>query len=143
MVNISSEKYSLEDVKDYVKNCSHSPYIDNNLESVSVNSKDFYNGTSRDYPFCHSIKHPETGETLRPVKGYMGQNERGNDRCYYAEYADSKGNPYSYIFQFSIYDKDGNLIVPKKTIERQMFEDNQLLQQTIKKLNGNGELGEN
>lgn len=143
MINISNESYTLEDVKDYIRNCSHSTYIDDRLEAVSVTSKDFYNGVSRDYPFCHSIKHPETGETLKPVKGYMGQNERGSDRCYYAEYTDSKGNPYSYIFQFSIYDKDGNLLVAQKTIERQMFEDNKVLEQTLKQQNGNGEFGAN
>lgn len=127
MSNINKCRYSVNEVSDYLRSSSQNFYVRRDLEVVNVNSSAFNNGTSRDYPYCQSIKNPETGELLTPVRGYMGLNEQGTDRCYYAEYSDNKGNIYSYTYQFALYDDNGKQLIPQKDISRQQYEDSQSL----------------
>lgn len=128
MININECRYSVDQVMDYIRSSSDNYNVRSNLEVVDVNSTSFNNGTSIDYPYCHNIKHPETGEILTPVRGYMGLNEKRTDRCYYAEYCDSKGNIYSYHYQFAVYDADGRQMLPAKDIATQQHEDDRNLE---------------
>lgn len=69
------------------------------LVSIYVKNKDNTDGED-DYPFCSSIRHPETGKALRAVKGYCEPaNTSYSDvrLCYYAEYRDEIGNSYYYL----------------------------------------------
>lgn len=143
MVNINKCSYSLVDVKEYVSNHTNNYFIGNNIEVVDINSTGFNSGISRDYPFCHAIQHPETGEILKPVRGFMGTSENGNDRCYYAEYVTKNGEVYSYIYQFAIYDKDGVRIVPTKSIDAQQREDVETYKKKFNKTEDPGQMGEN
>lgn len=127
MLNINKCRYSVEEVTDYLRSNSKNYYVRKDLEVVDVNSSAFNNGTSRDYPFCHNIKNPDTGELLKPIRGYMGFNEQGTDRCYYAEYSDSKGTIYSYNYQFALYGDNGEQLISQKDISLQQYEDSQSL----------------
>lgn len=138
MVNIDKDSFTVGDVEEYIKLKSSNFQTNKKLEVVNVNSTSFNNGTSRDYPFCMPIKHPETGETLRPVKGYMGLNEKGDDRCYYAEYQDKKGTTYSYTFKFEEYNEDLKKFFPKKSIREQQAEDLKTLEQSLQNAGGLG-----
>lgn len=113
-------KYSISEVEDYV---SANSLNRDRLEVVKVNSSAFNNGTSRDYPFWSNINHPETGELLKATKGYMGVDANGQDRCYYAEYEDLKGNSYCYVYHFPIYNKAGEMLCQRKSIEQQQRDD--------------------
>ena len=135
MVNIDRTSYLVSEVEEYIEMNTNSPYAKRKLEVVNVNSTSFNNGTGRDYQFGHTIKHPETGETLKPVKGYVGLNESGQDRCYYAEYQDSKGVIYSYTFKFPCFDRESKTSTPKKTISQQLSEDAKTLEEKLAKDN--------
>ena len=125
MININREKFYLSDVEDYIKKHSDNFQTNRRLEVVDVNSTAFNNGTGRDYEFCMPIKHPETGEELRPVRGYVGFSEMGTDRCYYAEFQDKKGVTYSYAYQFAEFNEITRKFMPAKSISQQMKEDNE------------------
>ena len=128
MVNINRGSFLISEVEEYIQLKSSNFFTNKKLEVVNVDSTAFNNGTSRDYPHCMPIKHPETGEILKPVRGYMGLNERGTDRCYYAEYQDSKGRAYSYIYQFAEYNLNAGKTCPKKNIAQQLSEDAKTLE---------------
>lgn len=132
MSNIDKFGYSVYDVQDYIKSNTDNFQMNKPLEVVNVNSTSFNNGTSRDYPFWQDILNPETGEKLRAVKGYVGHDELGRDRCYYAEFADKNGKTYSYTYQFAMY-KDGVKLLDTKSIKSKMAEDLKQLQENLKK----------
>jgi len=138
MVNINDTSFTVYDVQDYIKSKTNSFQMNKPLEVVNVNSLSFNNGTSRDYKHCSVIQHPETGEELRPVRGYIGFNELGSDRCYYAEFQDSKGKTYSYCFQFADYDSKTGRYYPEKSIEKQRKEDEKVLEETLANQSGMG-----
>ena len=131
MINIDRGSFSLEDVEEYIKMNSDNPFTRMKLEVVNVHSTAFNNGTGRDYQHCSVIKHPETGEDLRPIRGYIGFDESRQDRCYYAEYQDDKGRTYSYTFKFPYFDKGTRTMVPKKTISKQLSEDKKALEDKL------------
>ena len=143
MANIDKNEYSLKDVKEYVGEHTNNYFISNSIEVVNINMESFNNGTSRDYPFCHSIKHPETGETLYPVRGFVGVNEKGEDRCYYAEYRSTKGEVYSYIYRFPIYDNMGRRLIERKSVGQQQDEDLKEYATKFRKSEDPGQMGEN
>ena len=132
MVNIDRDSFTVYDVQDYIKDKTNNFQMNRPLEVVNVNSTSFNNGTGRDYPYWKDIKHPETGEILKAVKGYMGHDELGRDRCYYAEFQDSKGKTYSYSYQFAAY-RDGRQIMPTKSIKQKMAEDLKALEEKLNK----------
>lgn len=70
------------------------------------------------YEFWSNIRHPDTGETLKAVKGYCNPNNF--NECYYAEYRDDAGNPYHYLDSRYYHDPElrGN-----KSIRQQQSED--------------------
>lgn len=123
MACINKGSCSVDEVVDYIKTFSNNQNPE--LTVVKVNSAEFNNGTSVDYPHCHSINHPETGEKLFPRKGYMGMDESGrNDRCYYAEYYDNNGKSYYYSYQYPMYDVNtGREMAPRLDISKQLSKD--------------------
>ncbi|MBQ8424756.1 MAG: hypothetical protein IJX17_01890 [Clostridia bacterium] len=134
MANINNDRFLTFEVQDYIKSKTNNFQMNRPLEVVNVNSTAFNNGTGRDYKFCHDIFHPETGERLKPVKGYVGHDELGRDRCYYAEYQDVNGKTYSYAYQFAKYDeKTGEKVLSTKSIEQQMKEDLEMLKEKVAK----------
>lgn len=141
MSYIDKNKYSMSEVKDYIEK-NNKPLYMTRLVEVRVDSNAFNNGTSRDYPFCHTIKHPETGETLYPVKGYMGVNELNKDRCYYAEYMSKKGEYYSYTYKFAMVSRDYRLLAKEISIGKQRKEDDLAYDNKFNKTEEAGQMGE-
>lgn len=134
MVNIDKDKFSVFDMEDYIKENTNNFQMTRPLQVVNVHSTEFNNGTGRDYEFCHDIFHPETGEKLKPVRGYVGHDQFGNDMCFYAEFQDNKGQTYSYTYQFAKYDLEtGRKILDTKSIKAKMVEDLKILQDKLNK----------
>ena len=91
MSNIFSGSATEEEIKSFI----------GGRPLVSIYAKDKDNpNVDGDYPFWSNIKHPETGKTLRAVKGYCEPTKTsylGERLCYYAEYRDEEGKPYYYL----------------------------------------------
>ena len=91
MSNIFSGSATEEEIKSFI----------GGRPLVSIYAKDKDNpNVDGDYPFWSNIKHPETGKTLRAVKGYCEPTKTsylGERLCYYAEYRDEAGGSYYYL----------------------------------------------
>lgn len=88
MSNISRGSLSMDELKEYIS----AP-----LTTIYAKYKDNMK-VDGDYEFWENIIHPETGESLRAVKGYCDQYGSAlNRKCHYAEYQDDKGNSYYYL----------------------------------------------
>ena len=73
-----------------------------------------------DYAFSDSIRHPDTGEVLKPVKGYCTGGSSFGRPCYYAEYQGKSGTYY--YFDQTKYNKS---LQGAMTIREQIDEDKQ------------------
>lgn len=140
MINIDNGSYSLDEVESYIKSNSDNFLTNKKLEVVNVHSTNFNNGVGRDYEHCMPIKHPETGEELRPIRGYVGLDELRQDRCYYAEYQDKKGRVYSYTYKFPYFDRYAGKTIPSKTISQQLKEDLKSLEEKLANENAGMEM---
>ncbi len=70
------------------------------------------------YDYWYDIKHPDTGETLKAVKGYCNPNN--TNQCYYAEYRDEQGRSWHYLDARSYPDPE---LRGDKSIQQQISED--------------------
>lgn len=70
------------------------------------------------YDYWYDIKHPDTGETLKAVKGYCNPNN--TRQCYYAEYQDKNGHSWHYLDSRSYPDPE---LRGSKSIQEQINED--------------------
>ena len=143
MIYIDKCRHSMNEVKDYMDK-KNKPLYMTRLVEVRVDSNDFNNGTSRNYAFCHTIKHPETGETLYPVKGYVGPKELqpNKDVCYYAEYVSKKGEYYSYSHKFDLFDKENNYVIREISVNAQHIKDGKTYENKFCKAEEAGQMGE-
>ena len=82
-----------------------------------VNISEFNEGKGPDYAYWDSITHPETGETLRATRGYLGKQD---NECYYAEYQNGQGKYYNYTRGMS-----------GKSISEQQLDDKKLRDKSV------------
>ena len=110
MVNITRGSASIEEIEEMTSSKGR---------LTTVYAK--YSSDARkdgDYAFSDSIRHPDTGELLKPVKGYCTSGSSFGRPCYYAEY-EGKSGTYYYFDQTKYYGSLPNAM----TIREQLDED--------------------
>lgn len=81
-----------------------------------------------DYAFSDSIRHPDTGEVLKPVKGYCTDGSSFGRPCYYAEYEGESGTYY--YFDQTKYNRS---LPGAMTIRQQLDEDREAYKEKFAK----------